>query len=221
MNPSFNRGQFWLLQAAVDYAPSFCSVFQSDEDLLLSFNREGHGCDRAAMVDSFESLFAWGYIEAVRYDSAHAVPQPDREQLEVYCRDKSLCYRLTQEGGAAWETFTRPDWSKFVWQGGPVCDENFQPPTLRVFEASIREVLDSLLNLARSLVVDLDEASISWEQLKPWKPKYWKTLPLGCRLSFHTREPHSILTCGMIPHHANDRWYYYFLRQDKWWCEWR
>src|SRR4051794_33270916 len=119
--PRFTRGEYWLLESAVEHGwPLYTLVA---EDVGLVFNKPGHGMDRDELIETLVSLFRRGLIAARDRVTSKGVYGPfavalDRDAIEAALDEdlfsQETYYGLTSEGGRQWEAFARPDWDVFI-----------------------------------------------------------------------------------------------------------
>ena len=113
MDPRFTRGEYWLLETAVEFKFPVCGLI--DSDFELSLNKKGHGLTRDALVETLHRLIAWGLISAENEGDA---PISTHQQIERALNESHTYYGLTPEGGAHWEAFAAPDWQKYIEDNG-------------------------------------------------------------------------------------------------------
>jgi len=180
MNPRFSRGEYWILESAVEHAVPFC--FLAFEHVDWQFNKTGHGLDRSSLIETLDRLLRLGLIEA--RNQANEPRELDRDGVEaaldeyVSTRDAHRnYYELTAEGGAQWEAFAAPDWDDYLtswtstnrsgcWNIGTVVGSTLWR-------------LDRWLEGARFAGQVIDPAHLHRRCFHPWKATYWKTLPQG------------------------------------------
>lgn len=139
------------------------------------------------------SLFQKGYILAEVYrdgnrfsDVVMTIPEIQADldgKLQAY-------YYLTPQGGAYWETLAHPDWFQYYTDS---CHD-YKPYELSEFECEMisadRELLEQILKVDCYLfdaTAHIPGTEV-WEELEPWKPTYWKTLPFGYRVRYKARQ---------------------------------
>lgn len=168
------------------------------------------------LVNTLHGLFSEGLIFAHRFGRPEECIELSPEQIENALNEKRNMkehyYGLTERGGAHWEAFSSPDWENYIdasyglqdeadiWSGELIC------MTKKHLEAYFRSL--------RYYNYDVDENSIRWDIMKPWKATYWKQLPSGHRVRFGYREKES-KEDSTIPDPIDQLWY------DLLWCEWR
>ena len=62
MEPRFTRGEYWLLEIAVEHEWSISGLI--DSELELHLNKKGHGLTRASLLKSLYRLLSSGLIYA-------------------------------------------------------------------------------------------------------------------------------------------------------------
>jgi len=149
------------------------------EDMM---NVPSHGLDADKLFHHFLRLWQRGLVECTG-TSFESPLQPDAELLREQFNfadhpDRIIAYRLTHEGGALWEEMTSPNWTLFIRSGS---DED-RPDRLWVLGAGDRDRLE-LLRRSGFGVAPVSGTE-KWEELRPWKATYWKTIQVGYELKF-------------------------------------
>lgn len=217
-----NRGEFWLLANAVEYSiplpllalPEWVPGGTMDTiDLVL--NRQGHGLDFQALANTLAQSRRNGWIEFGRLlpgDSA-SVSDPDADEIAAFLRERgrgreTVHYWLTAEGGAAWESFARPRWDRYIVPSCEFPEDGSTFERLTTIETSDPRWLDKYLRVQAAEQV-VEAGSITLAELRPWQATYWKTLPFGLRCTFRSTE-------HRLPGHTSGS-----SRLREVWCEWR
>ncbi len=182
MQPRLTRGEYWLLETVVDGAWPLCFVARTNAEEV--FNKPGHGLERAALIETLESLFASGLLEAHRHGQAAAMPLA-RTEIIAALEEPShargapgTLYRLTAQGGAVWEAFAMPDWKAYLLR------ELDEDQGVGAFTALDRQWLQEDLEHFSVYEHAVARDSVQWERLGRWQPTYWKELPEGYRVRF-------------------------------------
>jgi hypothetical protein len=181
--PSFTRGEYWILESAVEGMPPMNRLVSPDIEGF--FNKTGHGLPRGPLLDTLQRLAdkrficlsseARGEFAPTRAEVAAALDEPRDERL-----NERTHYGLTPAGGAAWEAFAAPDWNRFITASSDVEEDERGFLTWEVVAASpdwLRRYLDAVRTESR-----IDEASIVRDEVRPWEATYWKTLDVGYRV---------------------------------------
>lgn len=208
MTLRFSRAEYWLLEIAVDQALPLPDLLRPH--LAESLNRSSHDCSADELAEALERLFCDHYITSFRS------PIPPTGKRRIYRRlaradiDSELrrpllppdpddpfhlgsrhpdetYYRLTPTGGAAWESFARPDWNLFIDGVGTCLDlgsEAAPHPARGYAICPALWKLQRYVATARHIGHHIDEASIGYDTLSPWKATYWKTLPSAHRVRY-------------------------------------
>lgn len=191
-DPRLTRGEYWLMETVVEHAVplAFLWGYRSEE----IFNKPGHCLSRRGLVGGLRRLSVRGLIEFLRFVGDREVPfAPTGEEIETSLDEQgpggspSCCYyRLTADGGAVWEAFARPDWSRYISQQGtgPGRGKWEAGYCLCADRARLQRYLDGLHWVG--LIVDPD--SVEWGTIRPWRATYWKELPTAYTVSFRRRE---------------------------------
>jgi hypothetical protein len=189
MQVRLSRAEYWLLETVVD---SPCPLtfldaggYEKPEGIEEMFNKPGHGLNHDELIEVLVQLAGHGSIEGYRGEQPIAL---DRQTIisavaELPPRHNPSCvyYKLTQEGGAAWEAFAAPDWSRLVKEE---LDDDVRSGTLT---GMVSWRLEKYLRYLDMLQCELDLQSIEVEEIGPWEATYWKILPHGHRAQFHWR----------------------------------
>ncbi len=209
LNPSLTRGEYWLLEAVAEFALPI-RVLESPR-IGEALNKPGHGMSRSLLVETMRNLFEQGLIMAHRFGDWDNCLELSPEQIEAALDEQDDIkqqhyYALTENGGRHWEAFARPDWNWYISAGYDYLEDNESSSAELVCAAE--DHLKSYLRLLRSHEYDVDEGSIQFDTVAPWKATYWKTLPLGHRVRFRcTKKEHVDV--------AFVQWY------DERWYRWR
>jgi hypothetical protein len=195
MELRLSRAQYWLLETVVEMPCPLtfldATEYKEPDGIELMFNKPGHGLNRDDLIEVLVQLLKERLIEGVCDERPIAL---DRQMIIAAlaepppARDPSCTtfYRLTQEGGEAWQAFAAPDWSRLVTEE---LDDDTGAGTLTGM-TSWR--VEKYLRYLDMLECELDLPSIRAEDVGPWAATYWKTLPHGHRAHFRwkrRREP--------------------------------
>ncbi len=183
MNPSFTRGQYWLLESAVELCLPLSILISENLDEAL--NKTPHGMPEALLVETLVDLFQCGLIEADGLPGKGADANPEQVSLALHGRfgsEGTVYYGLTAEGGRQWELFARPDWNVIIGECWPPIDEG-------EFEAitASKHRLERFFHIAQRDVFDVDVSTIQWDTIRPWQATYWRELPLAHRVRCRAR----------------------------------
>jgi hypothetical protein len=98
-----------------------------------------------------------------------------------WAKSEPWCYRLTQRGGAAWEDWAKPQWSRY----NTACNRD----NLHTIGAATETVARQLLELEEFVLREcaIIQRSIRRRVFRNWRATYWKTLPEGHLIAFRTR----------------------------------
>ena len=180
MTASPSPSEFWFLdQAVVGGMPISLLV---SPDLQDATDASPHGLCERELVETLTGLFKKRWICV---DDESTFLSSD-EILECFQNTGSweTQYYLTTEGGDAWESMTRPDWSLFV-------DEYYDPyerdgarsKGITRFRCLSRERLEAYCN-RRQFGGFRALAEITIRDIAQWSPLYWKALPSGYQARF-------------------------------------
>jgi hypothetical protein len=189
MNDSETRlsgGEYWILSACVEGRWPLAYLKSPKLDEIV--NRKAHGLAADELRDTVGSLLSRQLIAVVRScgDFGDVVLDPasalralhDESGGEPDC----ACFGLTTRGGEAWETFTRPDWSRFV------LEENYSDEEGAWFTCMSEEWLREFCAAFSAFRGTCSEA-LRLQSVPPWSATYWKNLPHGFRAWLPPEQP--------------------------------
>jgi hypothetical protein len=185
MNPSFTRGEYWLLDAVVEYRLGIDVAAR--EDVAEALNRQTHGLSRPELADTLMGLLGKCLIQMTRPDDSLVFPEREAVVAAMdqgYKQPGNLTYGLTAEGGRLWEQFTRPEWNRFVARTSSRLEDEEEDVEEHEYVCACKERLEGCLKLNRLALCYMEEGSAKWDMVEPWQATYWKQLPRGHRLRF-------------------------------------
>jgi hypothetical protein len=194
MTLRLSRGEYWLLEAAVEYALPLTVIALPDgppwdrSTIDLTLNKTGHGLSAAELQHTLLRMQRLGWIvfqsyvgndkKILRLDAASI----DHEMRRLGTYEKHAKYKLTEKGGDVFEAFARPDWSRYLNHETDPAYDNFDAvegePEHFILRASDEKNLRMYLHELRHAYL-LDEKTIRKSALVNWSANYWKTLPSG------------------------------------------
>ena len=221
MEPRFTRGEYWLLEIAVEHEWSISGLI--DSELELHLNKKGHGLTRASLLKSLYRLLSSGLIYAKNevdgfistYEQIECALNEPPMRIVPAGVEKHTSYGLTPEGGAQWEAFAAPDWEKYVEGGETFSDEDeYENETWELMCADkdwLERYFESIC-FHQQLEVSLE--SIEWDYISPWEVTYWKQLEGAHILRFQDQDKSEVedYERSLSP---NPEWY------RSVWCVWR
>ncbi|GMU09689.1 hypothetical protein ASNO1_59430 [Corallococcus caeni] len=164
-------------------------------DIEIIINRRTHGLEARELAPMLASLCEAGLIEVKHHDSgvrARSLPEIESAFAVSSCRPgrySGFWYTLTPEGGALWESLTRPDWSRYCkgeWGKEQTC-----------LKAGSHERLEAELTWqATDPWSERVSGSEVWTVVRPWEATYWKTLPEGFEVRYR-RIDKKYLACNL------------------------
>ncbi len=179
-----NKDELWLLEVVVEAGTPLSMLVGPEVALALNMPRS-HGLSLGALCEKLVSLSERGLIRIHRAQDEGEVirshPEVERALAEREPFDLGgFVYRLTDKGGASWEHYARPDWSRFInasWS---------TEPNECVIEASSQDVAEEAYQRHEGAGSEFQPipASKHGEVLVPWWATYWKMLPTGYRLRY-------------------------------------
>ena len=219
MEPRFTRGEYWLLEIAVEHEWSISGLI--DSELELHLNKKGHGLTRASLLESLYRLLSSGLIYAKNevdgfistYEQIEAALNEPPGGIFPAGVEKYTSYGLTQEGGAQWEAFAAPDWEKYVVEMSEGEDESgYERYELICADKEWLEKYFESFCFYHQIEVSL--VSVAWDYIAPWEVTYWKQLEGAHILRFQERDESEVedYERSRTP---NPEWY------RSVWCVWR
>ena len=190
-----DRRSFWFLDAVVEYGENLAVL--ASPGIELTLNRRTHRLEVRELAPMLASLCEAGLIRVKHMETdalARTLPEIESAFAMSSCkpgRYSGFWYHLTPEGGAVWESLTRPDWSRYctgAWEPGQSC-----------LEAGSRERLEEELTWQAADPWSVRvPGSDEWTVLRPWEATYWKTLPVGFEVRYQ-RIDKKYLACNLRP----------------------
>ncbi len=181
----------WFLDAAVqDYVPLFLLEQPNQlEGEVVNFPR--HNFSEDEILRTLEFLFQKGYIEVVDHDeqpqdlpAVEAMLGRNLSPENMFSLGKY--YKLSPLGAQYWEEIAKPDWSKFHTHLQGVHHNR----ELRASRSHIAWVIESVSPSVIEQVMKLPPllrpmlpGTDRWQELRPWRATYWKTFPLGYKVT--------------------------------------
>ena len=194
--------RIWLLDAAVNIGIDLRTLIAATMGEVL--NRKAHGHAPEAIARVLAQMCAAGEIlfhrDMRRTALALSFTEPELFELLHEPRDAGQSwYRLTERGGAAWEAWAKPQWSRYNSGGSR--------DNLRAILAATASVAEELLGLEEFLEHQraIVPGSIRRRTFRNWQATYWKTLQQGHLIAFRTR-PVPRSNWAPMPHRDWARW---------------
>jgi hypothetical protein len=202
MTMRLSRAEYWLLDVAVQDCVPIADL--ANGDAAAELNRADHQCTVRELADGLQRLFADRFISSYKHGGRGHRRFLARSEIEVELRRPKMpptsddpidpgkrhpdeaFYKLTPIGGAAWESFARPDGSLFIKGIGTRIDDGGDPPypSRGYAICPARRIIERYLELAHHIGHEIDKASLRWDIVSPWKATYWKTLPTAHRVRY-------------------------------------
>ena len=192
METRLSRGEYWILNSAVDCRVPVSFLQGDDPFRLFDFSRTGHGLSRDFLVATLGELFERGWI------TASLVPwgESSDEEQEIgklspeaivsaldgprpMSRMPFICYGLTHAGASVWEGFAAPKWERFLDVGISIPGEFIGATEWRIHR---------YFDLVHHIGIEIVPGTVAWDEVRPWEATYWKTLPVGYRVRFEHRD---------------------------------
>ena len=200
-------GERWVLESARQTVYPLALLAAPPAEATLHYNTVHHGLFGPDLWDAVLRLCRLGLLELIRSDLGDAPDEilmpADAAAVRALCeyedpphgpgraprpRWRAIGYRLTPAGGAAWERFAGVDWDLF--------HHSFHRHWGFKLTAGRRmDILHTLAPREETLAVVLRAGTFSlkgrvdlrtrprWGVIRPFRATYWKTLPVGHRLS--------------------------------------
>ena len=222
MEPRFTRGEYWILETAVE--GRFPVADLMDSDIEVTLNKKGHGLTRTALLETLHRLISWGLISvknevdgviSTHQQIEHALNEPIRRIPRVGERKRTY-YRLTPEGGGQWEAFAAPDWQKYIYTSLHLPDDpDHSDQVIREAMCADKAMLERYFKSkcfydARHVSL----ATVEWDYIAPWDVTYWKQLEGAHRVRFHSPDQTEVQNAKRYPL-PKPEWYLNL------WCAWR
>lgn len=186
MEPRFTRGEYWLLETAVEYGAGLCFLREAGDEFSHQYNKAGHGLDRSSLVATLQRLHAAGLIQFRMHDDVGETTLVELSAAEIDIaldegEHRRTGYRLTFEGGAQWEAFARPRWDRFVHLKTYYTDDDPPRPKRAEFRCMDLKRLKTVVQYHSLCVQPIELDAVQYSELPEWSPTYWKVLPAGFR----------------------------------------
>ena len=193
MDPRFTRGEYWLLQNVVEHEFAIGALMSNDLECFE--NKEGHGLTRPALIETLHRLITSGLIYAknevdgllsTSQQIERALNEPTRHNTRID-EKKITAYGLTQEGGAQWEAFAKPDWQKYI-KADFLSPDDTEHGIWELISAD-KDLLETYYEsfcFYRQLAVSSE--TVAWDYIAPWEATYWKQLEGAYSVRFHHQE---------------------------------
>ena len=222
MEPRFTRGEYWLLETAVDKQFPVSALMASNLEEYL--NKKGHGLTRTALIETLHRLITWGLISAKNKVDApistseeieRALDEPRWSIGSSVDRRTITRYELTQQGGTQWEAFAAPDWQKYIDASCHSSDgyEYGMWELMCADKVWLERYFESMCFYDTH---EMDLESVERDYIAPWQATYWKQLEGAHRIRFREPDESEQENFEPSPHAFPDVGYF-----DRFWCAWR
>lgn len=182
---------FWFLDSVSEHKlPPFALRLPNIGEML---NRHDHGLSGAEVAGRFRALLDQGLIAVFSRESGEPVPPPGDSELEEMLNppppeggfrpsfaEAEFLYGLTETGAARWEKRVGADWARFT-----TISRRIDPDECEVAASSEARLVEAIG--FTGAVWDgycWDPREIRFTRMEPWRPVYWKELPLGWRATY-------------------------------------
>lgn len=199
MNPRLTRGEFWLLNAVVEYCVPISWLKRGSPGGKWNLLSD-HDLEREALVQTLVRMAEHGWITGHRslspvpgqkYEDARPLPmsrehieraldEPDRYGERGWWR---AYLELTPAGGAVWEAFASPRWERYLDECAEL-PEGYDEETHRSICGVSRQRIERFMRLREKHGEFIHWGSCQWDILSPWQATHWKTLPVGYRVTY-------------------------------------
>jgi len=204
-----NDGELWILDSLVEGGyPLFWLI---SENLEMVFNRDGHNLTYPNLVKTLFKLFSQGDLQAIKgnnfdLDKIFLPTIDDIEKGLHHQSDFEFVFRLTHLGGKKWETYTQPDWKRYIDAG------YYTEPNIAKIITSDKQNLEKYVAIQHLFWKNtIIENSFQRQILTPWHATYWKILPIGYEVTFSYAVVEELDTPKEdIPKQAQE-WYDYMI----------
>ncbi len=188
MEPRFTRGEYWLLETAVELAQGFRFLDDGGQEFSQQYNKVSHRMQRSELIETLKRLKTAGLISFGHFDDPgeNWTEKPDVQIDEALDEDHEVpwtCYRLTKEGGRQWELFASPRWNYYLHQDDcwDTVEGTDETPQIGIYTSVEPKWLKTMVNLMSNGFRPIDLESVEYSELGPWDATYWKVLPSGYR----------------------------------------
>ena len=222
MEPRFTRGEYWLLETAVDKQFPVSALMANNLEEYV--NKKGHGLTRTALIETLHRLITWGLISAKNKVDApistseeieRALDEPRWSIGSSVDRRTITRYELTQQGGTQWEAFAAPDWQKYIDAGCHSSDgyEYGMWELMCADKVWLERYFESICFYDTH---EMDLESVERDYIAPWQATYWKQLEGAHRIRFREPDESEQENFEPSPHAFPDVGYF-----GRVWCAWR
>ena len=184
IDPSFTRGEYWLLETAVLDGTVPVSPFLLSPDIGLFYNKQGHEMDRLRLENALVRLTERGLIQLCHHDlknDSSRVGFANEIGSAIDGALSGLYFGLSPQGGLNWEAFVCPKWDQFVEHSFSFDDDgNERHAIIAATRKRLQRIFDGLHYTG---VVPMP-GTVNWTEISPWQATYWKELSQGCRVEF-------------------------------------
>lgn len=187
IEPRFTRGEYWLLENAVECRVAFRFLLGAASEFSEQYNKVGYGLEPDALIGTLQRLQAAGSIRCIRVDNSNSqVPchQLSRDELAQALDEVAepwTLYELTPEGGMQWEAFARPKWDYIIREEDHWNDHDpdaEHPDSVTFTCATLKRLKRAVEYYSRGLgKIECD--SLKYLEIGSWNATYWKELPSG------------------------------------------
>lgn len=193
--------RIWLLDAAVEHGVDLRTLAVPNAGEILNRKPHGHSPEEIAhilvqMVEDGELLLEG---DSGRLEETFTAAQLLDLMAEPRTAHHRSWYRLTERGGAHWEAWARPQWSRY--------NIGCSRENIGAIGAATASVAEELLGIEEYLNHQhvIVPGSIRRRTFRNWRATYWKTLPEGHLIAFRTR-PQPRSEWSPMPHREWARW---------------
>jgi hypothetical protein len=191
MEYKLSRSEYWILLHVVENGFSLSDLGNEDDYFFGLYAKRGHGLKLFELIEVLSELFNRKWLEAFDFDIQKKIFENKpyyltKDEIVRYYGeliqnkaliDKDIYYRLTIEGGQAWESFASPQWNKYIV---PKIYGSTKAEVYAVDKYRIINYFD-ILNHSGG---QYDLNSIEFKEVIPWQATYWKELPSGYHVQF-------------------------------------
>jgi len=195
--------RIWLLDAAVEHGVDVRTL--AAPNMGEALNRKPHGHSLSEIARVLAQMVVEGEITIHRDfgRTPPAITACEGQIVEMLSEPRETkrpsFYCLTERGGAEWEAWAKPQWSRYNTN----CVRNRRT----AISAATAVVAEELLGLHEYLYHDevIVERSIRRRSFRMWRATYWKMLPEVHLIAFRTR-PQPRSEWSPMPHREWARW---------------
>ncbi len=228
LNPSFTRGEFWLLNAVIYLELPINKVIESNIDIFL--NCQHHNLPTDVISTDLFNLYQQGLIEVSFYDGDNDQVTDNIQLSQSLLHDifykppqyYQYFYQLSAKGAEYWQNFTCPSWDYFVFYEEEMLNiDSYKTDGIDKYKVTLASQTKRLLHgyLANFYEGIINSSSIQWSHVDEFAVLYWKKLPNVHIVTFEYQEYDN--NDYTDERHIKEQLFGFSQTvNDKMWCNW-